>query len=240
MKKTKYFVGMKLYVIIALIVVLLLILFYNVYYEEFSDLPKPVTTDSPVRSDFSCADSDQKNIFDRFDYVKNKKLDGSCPSDYVGIDNYFGLSNLCLPNCPSGYTLSPVDNTLCIANVCHNSPDLSGNIRGSWFNTCSVIYKQQYNLTSTIASISTVTRNFKDQFNSVNFSYGDLRTSLNNYNCSQDPAKCAIRDRNMNNITSNYTNLYNLTSNISYNYNYLSNRKAAYDKVYYDLLCDRY
>jgi hypothetical protein len=63
---------MKLYVIVTLLVILLIILFYsvyyesfiNLYYESFEGLPKPITADSPVRVDFSCADSDQKNIFD--------------------------------------------------------------------------------------------------------------------------------------------------------------------------------
>jgi hypothetical protein len=168
---------MKLYLIITLLVVLLIILFYNVYYENFEDLPKPITQNSPVRVDFSCPDGDQKNIFDRFDYVQTASSN-LCPSDYTKINNYFGLSNICLPNCPSGYTLSAVDNTLCVANICHNTADLSANILGSWYNTCSVIYKNQYNLTSTIASISTVTRNFNDQSRTINNEYTDLFMTL--------------------------------------------------------------
>ena len=232
---------MKLYLIITLLVVLLIILFYNVYYENFEDLPKPVTQDSPVRVDFSCPDGDQKNIFDRFDYVQTANSN-ICPSNYTKINNYFGLSNVCLPNCPSGYTLSAIDNTLCVANVCHNTADLSANILGSWYKTCSVIYKNQYNLTSTIASISTVTRNFNDQSRTINNEYTDLNTKLTNINCSipGNPAKCLIRDRHMINIGSNYNTIMDITTNINYNYNYLSNRKSSYDAVYSDLLCDRY
>ena len=89
---------MKLYVIITLLVVLLIILFYNVYNESFIDLPKPVTQNTPVRVDFTCPSSDQKNIFDRFEYAR-KTISNVCPADYTKQPNYFGLSNICLPNC---------------------------------------------------------------------------------------------------------------------------------------------
>ena len=233
---------MKLYVIVTLLVILLIILFYNVYNESFTDLPKPVTGDSPVRVDFSCADSDQQNVFDRFNYAQDAKSNGICPSNYTKLANYFGLTNLCLPNCPPGYTISPVDNTLCIANSCRNSADLSYNIIDSWNRTCSVIYQQQYRLTSTLASISTVTDSFRKQSGSVKSTYNDLNNSLQGIDCSLpgNPHKCIIRNRHMSNIDSTYNTLMNITSNINYNYNYLSNRKSSYDSVYYDLLCDRY
>lgn len=233
---------MKLYVIVTLLVILLIILFYNVYNESFTDLPKPVTGDSPVRVDFSCADSDQQNVFDRFNYAQDAKSNGICPSNYTKLTNYFGLTNLCLPNCPPGYTISPVDNTLCIANSCRNSADLSYNIIDSWNRTCSVIYQQQYRLTSTLASISTVTDSFRKQSGSVKSTYNDLNNSLQGIDCSLpgNPHKCIIRNRHMSNIDSTYNTLMNITSNINYNYNYLSNRKSSYDSVYYDLLCDRY
>lgn len=233
---------MKIYVIIALLVVLLIILFYKVYNESFVDLPKPVVTNTPVRVDFTCPSSDQKNIFDRFDNAV-KAVSNVCPFNYTKINNYFGLSNLCLPNCPRGYTISSNDNTLCIANVCYNTVDLSENILNSWRNTCSVLYQNQYRFTSTLASISTVTNSFNDQFRTINNNYTDLNTTLNRLNCSASPnnqAKCAIRDRHMRDISSNYTILNSLTQDINYNYNYLSNRKNVYDRVYYDLLCDRY
>lgn len=242
---------MKLYVIVTLLVILLIILFYkiyhesftnNLYYENFTSLPKPITADSPVRVDFSCADSDQKNIFDRFDYVQDAKSNGACPSNYTKLANYFGLTNVCLPNCPPGYTVSPVDNTLCIANSCHNSPDLSYNIIGSWNKTCSVLYQQQYRLTSTLASISTVTDSFRKQTNIVNTEYNDLNNTLEG-NCSlpwANTSKCQIGERNMVKIRNNYNTIMDITSNINFNYNYLKNRKTSYDSVYYDLLCDRY
>uniref|UniRef100_A0A6C0DA44 Uncharacterized protein n=1 Tax=viral metagenome TaxID=1070528 RepID=A0A6C0DA44_9ZZZZ len=230
---------MKLYVIITLLVILLIILFYNVYNESFANLPKPVTVNTPVRVDFTCPSSDQKNIFDRFDYA-TKSISNICPSNYTKINNYFGISNLCLPNCPSGYTVSSNDITLCIANVCYNTPDLSENILNSWRNTCSVIYKNQYSLASTIASISTVSRSFNNQFTIVNSQYTDLNTTLSGFNCSINPAKCQIRDRHMRDIGSNYTILNSLTQDINSNYIYLSNRKNVYDRIYYDLLCDRY
>jgi hypothetical protein len=233
---------MKLYVIITLLVILLIILFYNVYNESFSDLPKPVTENTRVRVDFTCPSSDQKNIFDRFDFVQKANSNGVCISNYTKINNYFGLTNLCLPNCPPGYSISSQDNTLCIANVCYNTKDLSENILNSWRNTCSVLYKNEFRLTSTIASISTVTNSFNDQFRTINSNYTDLNNRLNSFNCSgaANSAKCAIRDRHMRDIGSNYTNLNDLTQDINYNYNYLSNRKNAYNRVYYDLLCDRY
>ena len=256
---------MKLYLIVTLLVILLIILFYSVYYESFTNSyyesftnlynesftnsyyesfegpPKPITADSPVRVDFSCADSDQKNIFDRFDYVQDAKSN-ICPSNYTKLANYFGLTNVCLPNCPPGYSISPIDNTLCIANSCHNSADLSYNIIDSWNKTCSVLYQQQYRLTSTIASISTVTNSFKSQTGTINTEYNDLNTSLQGVNCSLpgNTNKCQIRDRHMANIRNKYNTIMDITSNINYNYNFLSNRKSSYDRVYYDLLCDRY
>ena len=232
---------MKLYVIITLLVVLLMILFYTVYYEGYEN-PKPITEDSPTRVNFTCSDTDQTNVFDRFNYFQIADSNNRCITNYTKLNNYFGLSNICLPNCPSGFTLSPVDNTLCVANSCHNSADLSQNILGSWYNTCSVMYKQQYKLTSTITSISNVTKSFNNQFRTIKTEYDGLNMTVNSINCSlpANSAKCAIRDRHMNDIGSNYNNLLDITSNINYNYNYLSNRKNSYDSVYYDLLCDRY
>jgi len=232
---------MELYIIITLLVILLIILFYNIYNESFTDLPKPVTQNSDVRVDFTCASSDQKNIFDRFDYAQKATSNGVCLSNYTRITNYFGSSNLCLPNCPSGYRISSNDNTLCIADVCFNTPDLSDNILGSWLNTCSVIYKNQYNLETTLTNISNVTDSFRKQTGTINTEYNDLNTSLQNI-CSLpgNEQKCIIKDRHMGNIGSRYNTIMNLTSNINYNYNYLSNRKNSYDNLYYDLLCDRY
>lgn len=233
---------MKLYVIITLLVVLLIILFYNVYNESFIDLPKPVTQNTPVRVDFTCPSSDQKNIFDRFEYAR-KTISNVCPADYTKQPNYFGLSNICLPNCPSGYSESSVDRTLCVANVCYNTPDLSENIISSWKNTCSIIYQNQFRLTSTIASISTVTRSLNDQFKIVDSQYTDLNGTLSGFDCAastNNRAKCGIRDRHMRDIGSNYTNLNSITFDVNSNYIYLSNRKNAYDNVYYDFLCDRY
>ena len=232
---------MKLYIIITLLVILLIILFYNVYNESFTDPPKPVAQNSDVRVDFTCASSDQKNIFDRFDYAQQAKSN-ICPSNYTRINNYFGSSNLCLPNCPPGYTISPNDNTLCIANVCYNTPDLSENILGSWNKTCSVIYKNQYNLDTTLTNISNVTDSFRKQTGIVNSRYNDLNDRLQSIDCSLpgNSNKCIIRDRHIGDIGANYNTIMNITSNINYNYNYLSNRKNTYDSVYYDLLCDRY
>lgn len=235
---------MKLYVIVTLLVILLIILSYNTYYENFVSLPRPKTEDSPVRVDFSCADNDQKNIFDRFNFAQRTDINNRCPPNYAKINNYFGLSNLCLPNCPSGYFESSIDMTLCVANSCRNTPDLSANIQGSWYNTCSVLYQQQYRLTSTITSISNVMRSINTQTNIVDTEYTDLNNTLNNFDClfpvGANIRRCNAIDQNKRNIDSNYNSIMNIRNNVNLNYNFLTNQKNRYDAVYYDLLCDRY
>jgi hypothetical protein len=162
--------------------------------------------------------------------------------EYEYINNYFYMSNICLPKCMDGYMPYPADTTLCIAsnNVCYNTADLSSNILDSWRQTCGPIKRTELNLTSTINSISTV----KVLMNSNTTDIGTMLRSLSNsvfYPSSGTPAtNISIRNLRYPYVLSNYLDAYAINSNVDFNYNTLRTKKSAFDTIYNDFLCSNY
>ena len=149
-------------------------------------------------------------------------------------------NKVCLPPCPSNYTVSSQDPTICIRNDnnCVYTYDLSANIQNNWFKTCASLYKGNVNLISTIQSISSVVSTFSIQSSTVQSNYTLLNTQLGIYDTNDD--KKARYQNNFNTITNDYTNLSNIQSNISYRYNILQADKLKFDTLFNNLGCSNY
>ena len=230
------------YIILGIIALFFLILFYQNYNIEGFDYNPPDEVSLPVRSDDTCGDSDLNNMFDRFHYVtaydKDIYEDSGCPKDYVRY-NFFGNSNVCLPNCPSNYSPYPYNDTYCIANKCYIGEDLSGNIQDSWNEVCGVLYKTNQTLRSTVTSISSVVNTINIQFKTVNSNFTPFSNSL--YHTSiTDSGKLQVRDLNFPNILSNYNDMYSYQNIIQSNYINLKNGMIPFNTLYGQLNCSNY
>ena len=121
-----------------------------------------------------------------------------------------------------------------------NTVDLSGQIKASWTNVCGPIAKQNYTLTSTLASISTVSQTFNTQFNDVQSNYVGLFNTLQSYNCANpaNSANCSVRNARLPAITDNYMTLNNLKNSINVNFIDLSNKMRPFDIIHRSFGCD--
>jgi len=170
-----------------------------------------------------------------------------CKGEMVPRVGIFGQENkVCLPPCPSNYTKSSQDPTICIRNDsnCVYTHDLSANIQNNWFKTCAALYKTNVNLISAIQSISTVVSTFTIQSDTVKNNYESLNYELSRYNptnpTSETAFKITHRNSNLSNITNNYNDLSNIQSNISYRYNTLKQDKLRFDTLFNNLGCSNY
>jgi hypothetical protein len=159
-------------------------------------------------------------------------------------------NKVCLPECPSNYTMSSSDRSICIRNdnTCTYTADLSANIQNSWYKTCSALYKQNINITSTINSISTVVSTFSQQTSTVQSNYillnQELATYVTTNSGSTVPSivsNVTNYNNNFNNIKNNYSNLYsNIQSNISQRYNTLKADKLRFDTLFNSFNCSNF
>ena len=238
------------------IVILIYIIFNNVYegFQEEEEIEEeltvPVVKPSPVRQDGTCSDPDQKSILDRFDYTVPFDANGNCP-EIPGLKdtfyqrcNYNGQSNCIVPCISSdGWTTYSNDRSLCVRidGYCKGTEDLSNNVFDSWARNCSVVYKQYWNLTSTIRSISSVTGTINEQFVFVDSNMNYLSNGVySNYDCLANSNKCAIRDLRYPAILSNYNTLNSIKNVVNRNYIDLSNKHAIFSNVYSSFSCDQY
>jgi len=183
---------------------------------------------------------------------KGNKVDLFCCKDVLEqLPGTSGDENkVCLPACPSNYTKSSSDYSVCIRNDsnCIYTPDLSENIQGNWFITCAALYKQNVNITSTINSISNVVSTFSKHTSTVRSNYNLLNTQLNSYittnSLSTDNTIISKRNNyttNFGDITNSYSNLYsNIQSNISDRYNTLQSDKLRFDTLFNKLGCSNF
>ena len=213
-------------------------------------IPNVITANAPVRNDNTCSDGRQTYTFDRFaravyaDMSKPVNIKyGACTYEssnnnvkYNLLSNYFDTTNLCLEACPSNFSLSPTDNTLCIANSCLNTTDLSYNIIDSWRQVCGPLYKTQLQFTSTLNSVSSVTGSLNIQYQTAS---NDVGLLSNGMYVSGAP-NASIRDLRFPAIQSNYMNMANIISDTNKNYKSLNATKSNFDSYYYSFLCDRY
>ena len=180
-------------------------------------------------------------MFDRFHYVARYDTtsypDTGCPDKYVRY-NFEGNSNLCLPNCPSNYTISPNDPTYCVANYCYVSGDLSGNIRGNWDETCGPMYRTKLTLNSTLAGISSVVSTINFQYKVLNSNFTPFTTSL--FSGIIDSNKQSIRDAFYPNILSNYNDIYSYQTIIQSNYLNLKSGVQPFFSYYNTFNCSNY
>ena len=230
------------YIILGIIALFFLILFYQSYIVEGFDYNPPNEVSLPVRSDDTCGDPDLYNMFDRFHYVTafDTTVYGfsGCPDNFVRY-NFFGNSNICLPNCPSNYSPYQYDDTYCIANKCYINSDISGNIQESWNEVCGVLYKTNNTLTSTVQSISSVVSTINVQFKTVNSNFSPFSNSLYNTNIT-DSGKLQARDLNFPNILSNYNDIFSYQNIIQSNYINLKNGMTPFNTLYGQLNCSNY
>lgn len=226
---------------------------------------------TPLRTNKTCSDPSQIYIYDKFDGAvisdstqKDNIDDGPCtyeskkkgvPEDlYTGlggvsvasanydiIPHYYGMTNLCLPNCPAGFTEYQYDSSLCISadGNCHNTPDLSSNILDSWRQVCGPLTKTEHNLTSTINSISNVTATIDKQFDIINSNVERLGYGMYEYNGTNTNIP-TLRDARFPNIMSNYEDLNTMYSKTNNEYSFLKEAKSYFDNVYKSYYCDRY
>ena len=181
-------------------------------------------------------------MFDRFHYAvgydTNIYGDSGCPDTHVRY-NFMGNSNLCLPTCPSNYSPYQYDNTYCVANKCYIQGDLSGNIQESWNEVCSVFYRTNLILTSTVQSISSVVSTINIQFNTVNSNFVPFSNSLYNPRLT-DTNKLRARDLNFPNVYSNYNDISSYRTIIQSNYLSLQSGMVPFNTLYTQLNCSNY
>lgn len=239
--------------ILLILIILLCILGIIFYYrtiEGFQEDTTPQVINSRIRIDNTCSDPKQTNVFDRFTFVQpiGKDDDGN-DTDCSMYTNYtiyngfpFDTNNVCLPICDpeKGWHEYLPDRTYCVRSNCMNTVDLSGQIKTSWTHVCGPIAKQHYTLTSTLASISTVSQTFNTQFNQVNSNYSGLFTTLQSYNCANpaNSANCLVRNTRLPAITDNYMTLNNLKNSINVNFIDLSNKMRPFNIVHRAFGCD--
>lgn len=234
--------------IFILLLCILAIVFYYTSFEGFQDTTEgfqdttPRVINSSIRVDNTCSDPKQTNVFDRFQYVQ-PSVSNSC-TNYINYIQYsgfpFDVQTVCLPICDplKGWYEYPSDRTYCVRSNCINTIDLSGQIKASWTNVCGPIAKQNYTLTSTLQSISSVSHTFNSQFRDVQSNYVNLYNTMYSYNCSLNPNNCTIRDIRFPALTSNYETLNTLRTNINSNANQLSNKIRPLKQVYNEFGCD--
>lgn len=164
-----------------------------------------------------------------------------CKGEMVQPTGTVGENNkVCLPFCPSNYTKSPQDETICIRNDnnCVYTYDLSANIQNNWFKTCAALYKENTILISTIQSISTVVSTFSIQSSTVQSNYTLLNTQLSGYTIDDD--KKARYQNNFNTITNDYNSVFNHQIDITNKYNILQADKVKFDTLFNNLGCSNY
>ena len=241
---------MKYTLFLILSIIILICIIVNNIYEGFE--VSPITKPTPVRQDNTCSDPGQKNLLDRFDYTMPYDSNGNCPAVkgltnvFYQSCNYYGQSNCIIP-CVSadGWTTYSNDNSLCVRNdnLCKATTDLSQNIQESWAKNCGVIYKQYWNLNSTIKSISSVTGTINDQFVYIDSNINYLSNGVySNYDCT-NPAnsnKCYIRDLRYPTILSNYHTLQTIHNTVNSSYIDLSNKQRLFSNIYSSFSCDKY
>lgn len=232
--------------ILPIFIILLCILgivFYYTSFEGFQNDTTPRVINSQIRIDNTCSDPQQTNVFDRFTFVQPLSKDGNCDpyTNYIKYTGFpFDTQNVCLPKCDpdKGWYEYQFDRTYCVRSNCVNTLDLSGQIKASWTNVCGPIAKQNYTLTSTLQSISSVSQTFTSQFRNVQSNYVSLSNNMFSYNCSINPNNCSIRDTRFPALASNYQTLNMLTTNINYNAQDLSNKMAPLTRAYNSFGCD--
>ena len=216
-------------------------------------VPKIKPSNGPLRIDNTCPDPDQSSVYDRFaqgvwaDMTQSKNKDNVCSYEQQTAPTnitykpyvYKGNSNVCLPDCPLNFIPYVNDFTLCIAQECYNTIDLSSNILTSWRQNCGPMYKTQINFTSTLNSVSSVTASINNQFllaqsNINTLSNGIYATTMN------DVSNVSSRNKFYPNIISNYYNIQNLKSQTNQKYNSMLATKSNFDSNYYTFQCDLY
>jgi hypothetical protein len=232
--------------IFPIFIILLLILgviFYYTPVEGFQTPVPPRVINSAIRINNTCSDPNQTNIFDRFKFVLPVTSENNC-TPYMNYVRYAGFpfdtKNVCLPECnpTKGWYEYIPDRTYCVRSNCINTLDLSGEIKASWTKVCAPIAKQNYTLTSTLASISTVTQTFNAQFTDVQSNYVNLYNNLNSYNCSLNTGYCTIRNTKLPALTAEYQTLNTIKTNINLNATDLSNKMAPFKTIYSAFGCD--
>jgi hypothetical protein len=188
-----------------------------------------------------------QGITHNFNYVDLYCCKGEMvqPPETVGNDK-----KICLPLCPTNYTKSAQDETLCIRNDnnCSYTTDLSANIQNNWSKTCAALYRQNINIASTIKSISSVVSTFTKQTETIKNSYDSLNSHLTAYitprRGSSDPQiTCNINnyDTNFGNITSEYNKLNtDIQGNIIQRYNTLEADKVKFNTLFNNLACSNF
>ena len=234
------------YLLLGIIFLFFLILIlYDIYKEGFSN---PTVINTPLRADKTCSDPKMMNRIDRFHYVTNYDPIHGCGGNGEAYPtyrqyNYFGNSNICLPNCPDMYKLDPNDHTYCVAtnDLCYLTPDLSSNILNNWSKVCGPLYKFNDNINSTIGSISSVVSTINVQYKLLtpvmngpnNFltllSNGSPDDTLNRFSTNFYPG-----------IVSNYNDIYSYQAIINSNYIELNNKKNNFDIMYNSFNCANY
>jgi hypothetical protein len=229
------------YLLLGAILLFFLLLIYQSYETEPFVDKGPNELSLPVRSDGTCSDPDMLNMYDRFHYVakydKTAYPDTGCPDKYERY-NFEGNSNLCLPLCPSNFTIYSSDPTYCVANYCYVAGDLSGNIRGNWDETCGPMYRTKLTLTSTLAGISSVVSSISFQYNKLSSNFTPFRTSI--FNDPVNVLTTPIRDLYYPNILSNYNDIYSYQNSIQSNYLNLKSGVQPFFSFYNTFNCSNY
>lgn len=164
-----------------------------------------------------------------------------CKGEMVQPVGTFGENNkVCLPLCPSNYTKSPQDPTICIRNDnnCAYTSDLSANIQNNWFKTCAALYKENTNLISTIQSISTVVSTFSIQSSTVQSNYTLLNSQLGRY--TPNDSKKTHYENNFYTIRNDFNSVFNDQIDITNKYNILQADKLKFDTLFNNLGCSNY
>lgn len=245
-------------IIIPIVIIILLILVFSIYYtyEGFQADNTPIVVNSPIRIDNTCSDPKQTNIFDRFTFVQQLDKDNGCGTytNYVIYSNYpFNNYKVCLPRCDTskGWREHSFDKTYCTRDTCINTLDLSDEIKKSWSYVCTPLAKQNYNLTSTLNSISSVTNTFNRQFNMAESNYNNLLSRGLDWRTANCPGtsptnpfgaglrpECAILNLGVAPLMNSYTTLRTLRDSINSNANQLSNKMGPLKNTYRSFGCD--
>jgi hypothetical protein len=222
--------------------------------DQSNCVPHIAPANAPLRIDNTCPDPNQSSVYDRFaqgvwaDMSQPMNKDkGACKYEQqtapsgITYSNYTykGNPNVCLPDCPSNYLPSSNDFTLCIAQACYNTEDLSSNILASWRQNCGPMYKTQLDFTSTLRSVSTVTGAINNQFAIASNNINYLSNGAYSVNVI-DASNKLNRDNDFPNILSNYYNIQTLTNQTNAKYNALLASKSNFDINYYAFQCDLY
>ena len=215
-------------------------------------IPNIVVTNSPVRNDNTCSDKKQRNMYDRFDdaiwadMTRVNTSNTACAYEssnsglHYDITTYMDNSNLCLPKCPSNYTVYDKDITMCIATSCMNTPDLSSNILNSWRQVCGPLYKTQLDFTSTLQSVSSVTGTLNEQYGTATINVQTLSNNMFMTSNTASDASKQVRTTQWTPILSNYYTLHDSVNVANSNYAGMLSTKSEFGTYYSSFLCDRY